>query len=116
MSAPFSNISSIFKSLPLRALMLFSLILMFMAAHVYITSQPINSVVMAEILEEHDEDAHDYNIDSERAFLLSPHSFLLKFSPLQSNSAKSLLNFSTIKEVYSVDPPPPKSQSFFSVG
>jgi hypothetical protein len=41
--------------IPLKALVLFSMVFLFVAGHVYVSSQPISVVLMAEILEEHEE-------------------------------------------------------------
>jgi len=108
MSVPFTNISSILKSLQLRALMLFSLILMFMAAHVYITSQPINSVVMAEILEEHEEEAHQFAVDSGEDFANPTPQDFLDFVVSDIKPSQNFLHLYIRSGVCTEDPPPPR--------
>lgn len=103
------NISAVIRIFSLKACLIFSMIFMFMAAHIYISSQPVSSVLMAEILEEHEEDAHDCNSGGESVFVLFPQSFLLTAASHRSDQAISSLIISIVKEVYSIDPPPPKA-------
>ncbi|MFZ6052471.1 hypothetical protein [Halocola ammonii] len=101
-------ISSKVNRIPLRVLLLFSLIFMFMAAHVYITSQPVNSVVMAEILEEHEEDANHFLVDAGDDLANPILTEILDFVEAERGLSPIFLHLTVRSGALSEDPPPPR--------